>query len=398
MKRLPAMVLTALAAGTALSACSYDLDRLRGDAALDMRVPDADDAPDVPDKLDGFDGSDGLDVPDVRDDGDELNVCTSRPAPTATEIGTRIGGSLVIAGDTLGAPSRLTPPTLGPDCPLDYSSPSPERVYRYVVEEGPTLYATTDAPPCAGIYDTIVYVRTSCEGDRGTTLACNDDDRVLSGCGCTDACPGLASGTMVEGLRPGQVVYVVVDGYGGRAGRFRLSLTENAARHVPPPGTSASYALADRCGCPGATDATVDALSFPAPGDTVVGSSSSVLSQPGDRLTGLRRLPFWRIAGVALETQLERNDLLQDTRCVDTRALVDLLIDNVVVHSFEVTPRTRTDRPLRVAYQGFAPRLVTTSSPVAISLRLREILPSGCGSIQFARTAPGGTLTLLGGT
>lgn len=396
-------VASVLAAG-----CSYDLNRLRGRRDASSEVLDGDsrtdvtteDVTDVTTAMDTPEVPDAIDVLDITDsrDSENLTVCTSRPAPNAVDVGTRIGSSLVISSDTTGAPSLLTPPTFGSDCSGNYSMfPSPERVYRYVVEQGPQLYATTDAPPCAGVFDTIVYIQTSCESQRGTVLACDDDDRVLTNCDCTaDACPSLASSAVADGLMPGQVVYIVVDGYQGRAGRFRLTLTENAAINAPFPAPGGSYMLADRCGCPGSLDTTVRTVPFPTAGDMVTSTTSPLLSQPGDRLTGMRTLPLSRIAGVALETRLARNALMLDTRCMNTQATIDLLINNTVVHSFVVTARTPTTVPLRVAYQTIAPLMVPTTMAVPVSLRLREIVPPNCGGVEFERTSPGGTLTLLG--
>lgn len=399
-------LLALVAALVAAPACRYDLDRLRGtrDATMPEDAPgDVADAMDIldavadaPDADADTDAREPVDAPDVP----EPIPCTSRPAPNAVDVGTRIGPSLVISADTVGAPSMLTPPTFGSGCPLDYSaSPSPERVYRYVVERGPQLYATTDAPSCAGVFDTIVSIRTSCEQGRGQTLACDDDDAVISGCTCgSEGCPSLASSAIATGLVPGQVVYVVVDGYANRAGRFRLVLTENAGANVPPPPPSPSYLRADRCGCPGAMDTAVVSVPFPSAGDTVSGSSTTRLQQPGDQLSGTRRLSLSRVAGAALEFRLVRNDLVTDTRCIDTRAVLDLLVANTVVHSFEVRADAPTAVPLRAAYQTVAPFALPVGVAVSLGLRLREIVPAGCGSIEIERGAPGGTLTLLGGS
>ena len=385
--RALALLATMLAGG-----CRYDLSRLRGhDATVDESVSD-----DVVNPVDATDILDAISPPDAHDVPDALmTTCTSRPTPNPADVGTRIGASLVLSGDTTGALSLLTPPTIGDNCTLDYSlEPSPEIVYRYVVEHGPRLYATTDAPACTGVFDTIVYARTSCEMSSGTVLACNDDDMVINGCSsCPNPCPRLASSTMIDNLFPGQVIFIVVDGYMRQAGRFRLVLTENAALNAP----FASFGQqVDRCGCPDALDSNTINVAFPAPGDAVVSATGGTrMSQTGDRLTGMRRLTFSHIAGVALDMRLASNGLLNDARCQSTRATVELYINNVIVHAFNIDARAAANAPFRVAYQTFLPIVVPTGFAVQITLRLREIVPANCGSIEFDRTVPG-TLTLLG--
>jgi hypothetical protein len=372
----------ALATGllvVASMACSYDVDRLR---PPDGGVRDVD-------PIDG----------DV-DPGDAATTCTSRSAMDPLAIGRRIGPSIVLAGDTFTSPtSTLTPPAVaGSDCnPGTSTEVAPEWVYRYVVERGPTLYATTDAPSCEGVYDSILYVRTTCEQTTGRALACSDDDHVLSGCACAmpTMCPGLASGVMATGLTAGQVVYVVVDGFAGRAGRFRLVLTENAAANAPPP-TTAPGGVADRCHCHDpSVDTEVATVPFPNETDAASGAMAPLLVNPNDAVVGSRRSPFSRIAGVALEMTLRRIVTTGDGGCAAARATFDLTIGDRVMHSFAVTASTVTMQPMRVAFQTFAPVTLSTSVDLPIAVRLRDVTPAGCLGVEIDRTQPG-TLTLLG--
>jgi hypothetical protein len=160
---------------------------------------------------------------------------------------------------------------------------------------------------------------------------------------------------------------------------------------------SADLALnpADRCMCPESTDANTSTVAFPTGGDTYSGSSTTRLAVAGDRLGGTHPLPYSRIAGVAMETRLLNNNLTADSRCVNTTATFDLLINNRAVHAFAITPRTPTTVPLRVAYQTFAPITVPTTG-ATIALRLRSISPAGCGSVEFDRTTLLNNLTVLG--
>lgn len=380
-----------LVCALALPACSYDLDALRG--LRDVRGTDAADAIAALDVAD----AEGTDADADAGEFDAGNQCTTRVVSDPRTDGTAVGASLVITSSTRFQTSRLTPPTLAPGCNLNYSDrPSPERVFRYVVESGPTLHATTDAPWSETSFDTIVYIRTSCEQDTGEVLVCNDDDRVLDACACSmgmENCPRLDSSAIAEGLSPGQVVYVVVDGYAGRAGSFRLVLTENALHNAPPP--SSGLSTADRCASPSSLDTQLGTVRFPQPDDTVTSSAAPRLAMPGDRLSGNRMMPFVSISGAALEFRLAANNLGGDGGCADARATLDLLANNVVIHSFYVTPRTPVGTPVRVAYQTFGALSLTPSTPVQVSLRLREIAPAGCGSITVDTNAAG-TLTLVG--
>lgn len=386
------------------SGCAFDLERLRGpreggadvvtDADLDVPVTDdlADVvAPDVtpPDVV--------MDVP--GEDHVEPPTCNTVPVIDPTPLAARIGPSMVINNSTMLAPSTVNPPTLPPGCSGSYSdAPAPERVFRYTMSSrGGRLYATTDAPACAGVFDTIVYVRSSCELDAGTVLACNDDDNVLASCVCdATACPSLASGVSATDLVPGQTVYVVVDGYRGHAGLFRLVLTENAARNEPPPDALSGLLRADRCGCPDSLDTAVWPVSFPSSADAVTGSSTTLLAQPGDRLSGLHRVSFSSVGGVALETVVARNTLGTTPICRDARATFDLLVNNTVVHSFSLGAEATAGTPVAVALQTFASLHVSTTVDIPIAIRLRSVSPTGCsGGIEFDRASPG-TLSLLG--
>lgn len=378
-------------AALATSACSYDLTRLRGhdvsgtdassDVALDVTIEDGADADDVPI------------APDVTDDTpiDAPIVCTSRTAPLVSDIATMVGGTLRVTSDTTGEQSLLTPPrTAG--CMFDAtSSPAPEKVFRYVVQQGPRLYVNTDAADCAGVFDTVLYARTSCEQSAGEDVDCNDDDHVLQSCSGNAR---LSSGLLFDNLVPGQTLFLVVDGYGGNAGQFRLNVTENGLLNAAP---SIDFNLtpADLCSCPGSLDNQQRAVMFPASGDLMRNSSGSTitaLNRGGDRLVGMHSTGFSNVAGTALEFRLAANTL-----CPGASAIVDLLIGGHATGAFYVDSNARVNAPLRMALQTFR-TLTVTATNTQIELRLRSVSNNTCGmmpGLRFDLTMPG-TLTLLG--
>ena len=368
---------------SASAACSYDLDRLRGhpDGSID------DQGDDITDDTGNTDE-------DVIPPVDAPPVCTSRsmPAANVSAAGSLIGGTWTIQGSTQFDQSLLTPPTIA-GCPIDYSmGPTNEHVYAYTVVQGPRLFATTDAPPCSGLgaFDTVLYARSSCD-PAGINYQCDDDDHNLSTCG---AQVGLSSQILLDHLSPGDVVYLVVDGYMGNSGSFRLNVTENGLLNALPNTTLVNPER--RCGCPSSTDNMIQAVGFPTSSDVMRdGSMNPVthLAQPGDRLVGTHPLPFLSIAGVTLEFQLTENSL-----CATGQATFDLLIEGQQVDSFIIDGGAQIGTQLRASLQTFG-RISRSfqGSPTSIELRLRDF-GAGCrGSFQFDTTTNAGTLTLLGG-
>jgi hypothetical protein len=96
------------------------------------------------------------------------------------------------------------------------SNGSPEKVYRWT----PTTSGTAVIETCGAQtnYDTVVYVS---EGACGApVLACVDD-----AVGCTTSSGNDRGSRLTPTVTAGQTYYVVVDGYDGTAGSFRLSVT-----------------------------------------------------------------------------------------------------------------------------------------------------------------------------
>jgi hypothetical protein len=97
---------------------------------------------------------------------------------------------------------------------------APERVYRWIpANSGPAQIQTCGTGTS---YDTVVSLRQgTCTGTEGT---CNDD---TVGCGVADGSANASKhGSRINPvLTAGQTYYIVVDGYGGHSGTFRLTVT-----------------------------------------------------------------------------------------------------------------------------------------------------------------------------
>jgi YVTN family beta-propeller protein len=102
---------------------------------------------------------------------------------------------------------------------------SPEQVFQWT----PTRSGVATIETCSAtqtLYDTVLYLRqTPCS--TGTQLACNDD---LSGCATGDgtANAGFHGSRVTPTVAAGQTYFIVVDGYNGKGGAFRLNV-------IPPP-------------------------------------------------------------------------------------------------------------------------------------------------------------------
>ena len=67
----------------------------------------------------------------------------------------------------------------------------------------------------ATVFDTILYFRTGDCWDTSPELTCNDDS----------ACPTFARASRVTATLPKGLSFVVIDGYDGAAGAYRLNVT-----------------------------------------------------------------------------------------------------------------------------------------------------------------------------
>ena len=121
--------------------------------------------------------------------------------PIEADVSSALDGA-AISGDTTSAPDNHAP-----DC----SSPgSPDLVYTYTQAVTGSVVASTISGATA--YDTVLYVRDNCF-DPNATIVCNDD---------ANEAYQAEVGWMAEG---GTTYYIIVDGYGGEAGAFQLTLS-----------------------------------------------------------------------------------------------------------------------------------------------------------------------------
>ncbi len=141
----------------------------------------------------------------------DTRVCSSAARACVAPIdlnveGTRTGNTFTIIGSTIGMPATETG-----RCGGDASG-SPEIAYAFVAPVSGPVTITTNFPET--VFDTIVYVRSSCDGIE---LACNDDISATAG-------PSRLTMTMTAGQR----AIIFVDGWalrGPAQGYFKLQLS-----------------------------------------------------------------------------------------------------------------------------------------------------------------------------
>jgi hypothetical protein len=144
-----------------------------------------------------------------------------------TNLGSTVPQS--VNGTTLGGVNVLTP-----SCSEEGS---PERAYSFTAPEAGAYAFDTSG----SVHDTVVYVlEASCEGEE---LACNDDFGTNN-----------RQSRAIVSLTQGQTVVAVVDGYGGAADDFVLTVEradETPAGNccVPHEGTGCSVEAVQACVC-----------------------------------------------------------------------------------------------------------------------------------------------------
>jgi hypothetical protein len=459
------MLLVALGA----SACSYDLDILRGrDASVDTpaesAAPDRP-APDVPPPdaapLDaatdvarpdaaGMDAdapaidAPTMDVarPDVTPDNPSVDVSPADvvadltrpdvapdlPSPdvapdVAPDAATRepvIGlcsltgvervtpgpqGVTVIEGTTVGAlPNALTMA-----CTSGISTAS-TRIYRYEVQSGSRLVASTNTGRC-NTHDTVLAAYFSCEsGGRpvGSALtSCNDDDR-NNLCGACSGGPGVSNGCGIvlstltlDNLVPRDVIYFAVANYAGvgatSPGPFRLTIAENGLRPIPTPGRTEPIPGAPQCLCPSAPTPPFSngMVSFPSSFD------SGSLASGTRTLVGTRPAPLARAVGVSARLALSRFSVNTSGACAvpgdEPRAALDLVVGTSVVATVSLSASVARSGFVTIPYVAFALMSLTPGADLALQYRIRPVAPldPSCFSLDVD-PAGGSTVTLYG--
>jgi hypothetical protein len=152
-----------------------------------------------------------------------LAVCVLALWLVAAAWGQQGGDTLATATPILALPFDATGTTVGfnddydETCPYSGST-SPDVVY--ALNPGQDLRARISLCHAETDYDTKLYVYAGHE-THGFPYACNDD-----------YCD-LASELTDVALTSGQIYYIVIDGYGGQAGTYRLTATEIVPETCP---------------------------------------------------------------------------------------------------------------------------------------------------------------------
>ena len=410
-----ATTLLSLVALAALG-CTYDYDRIRDpdafvdrapprvDAVAEAATPDTSapdtPAPDVP-------VADVLDVPPAMDVQPDLvvmdvppDIPTRPPRTGACDLpgvttlapgpATSVGSSLVVTGSTVTArdanarTTRLRPlVATSAGCANVSDTPTVTRIFRYTVQSGPRVVATTNTGACSyvggavGGFDTVLYALPSCDmAGRMAALACSDDDNVTLCRACAtprEGCRNLQSTVEIANQAPGDVIYFVVDEYMA-TGNFTLAVAENGLYPAMPPASPpVGTSIAPRCSCattaPVTTTQTVpfpnvsDAVSFTAAGQSVRET----------RVTTLRAF-----TGVAATLRFRAVTFTLDGDCrnaVPTMTF-DLFVNNVLTASFVVTPTTRVGVPVALLYTASSPIPRAAAGNTTLELRVRDITPN----------------------
>ncbi|HTN85551.1 MAG TPA: MXAN_6577-like cysteine-rich protein [Sorangium sp.] len=116
---------------------------------------------------------------------------------TAIDLGSEL--PLTRTGSTAGQPNSVTPSCTS-------GSTAPEMVFTYTAPAEDSYVIDT----IGSTFDTVVHVHTG--GCGGATLLCNDDGG------------GSGPSRLTVALTAGQVITIVVDGYGGASGNFTLNI------------------------------------------------------------------------------------------------------------------------------------------------------------------------------
>ncbi len=408
----------ALAPAAALlcAACSYDLDVLRGrDAGPDARRPDASGdvaAPDVapPDVAPDRPAPD-VAPPDAGPSRDaSMGSCMGHDAAMlngATPGVVSADGVLTVTGNTVGGGAAIA------GCHDQSSTAMSTRVYRYVVQSGPRLVATTNTGLCgagmAAAHDTILgaYFDCNANGLVPGPRSCVDDDNVnvclgMSSCaGNTELGCNIAFSTLeLSGLTRGDVVYLAVSSYPMAGlqsrGPFRLSVAENGLPPAAPPtmGTPA----ANRCVCPSSTMPPAmwasRAVEFPRAGATnqLGADSRSVFAT---RPAGLTQV--WGLSGVLRLSQYSVSTAGPCGVSGGALAALDVIVGTVVVASVTLGVYVGEPGTVTIPFTTFTPITFMPGAEPLFQYRIRNVQPANatCVTLNVDLAAPN-TLTLYG--
>lgn len=404
------------------AACRYDLDLLRGrDAGPDARPPDGT-PPDAtaPD----------LFVMDVRadrppSDATMIDAAPSRDASMGACMGRDViplapdapgvlasNGVLTVQGNTTGGEATI------PGCLEPRTIPSSTRVYRYVVQTGPRVVATTNTGLCGmaatGAHDTILsaFFNCSASGLVPDSRSCNDDDEV-NVCDGMTACSdntslgcGIKFSTLeLSRLLPGDVVYFAVSSYMDSPilrGPFRLSVAENGLSPAAPPTRSTDGSPqvlpTDRCACSPSTPPfegwASSQIRFPNTTD------SNQLMGTARIVVGQRPIEFSRVWGLSASFRLSAFNVSTTGDCAvsgGAKAALDVILGTRVVASVSLGIYVGAAGTVTIPFTSFAPISFTPGSTPQIQYQLRNVQPADttCVTLNIDTNAPN-TLTLYG--
>lgn len=414
------MRVAALAAGAALgvAACSYDLDLLRGrDGGADVarvdvpvaEMPTIDAAP-PPDRV-------APDVPvDVRPARDaSMGACMSH-TPVNLAMGTAgvvtSSGVATVEGNTNGGGATIVECTN----PSTTTLANTTRVYRYVVQTGPRLVATTNTGLCtsgaAGYHDTVLAAYFNCApgGQVSTGRSCNDDDseNLCEGMTTCSSNTNLGCGTTfstleLSSLVPGDVIYFAVSSLNymtATAGTFRLSVAENGLSPAAPPvsGGDAGAPAANRCVCPPATTPfpmwASRPIDFPRATDQnqLMSASRSVFS---NRAVGLSQV--WGLSGSLRLSVFNVATMDPCSVSGGAKAALDITVGAAVVASFSLGAYVGQASTIAIPFTSFSPIPFAAGAATTIQYRIRNVDPAeaACVTVNIDLNAPN-TLTLYG--
>jgi len=406
----------ALAAGAALgvAACSYDLDLLRGrDGGVDVprvdtpvaEMPTIDMTP-PPDRV----------APDVTADvrparDASTGACTGH-TPVNLAMGTAgvvsTGGVTTVEGNTSGGGATIVECTN----PTTTTLANTTRVYRYVVQSGPRIVATTNTGLCtsgaAGYHDTVLAAYFNCApgGQVSGARGCNDDDSANLCEGMTTCnsntnvgCGTTFSSLELSGLVPGDVIYFAVSSLNymtATSGPFRLSVAENGLSPAAPP--TGMPAAANRCVCPPPTTPfpmwASRAIDFPRATDQnqLMSASRSVF---GNRTVGLGQV--WGLSGSLRLSAFNVTTMEPCSVSGGAKAALDITVGAAVVASFSLSAYVGQASTIAIPFTSFSPLPFAAGAAPTIQYHIRNVEPAeaACVTINIDLAAPN-SLTLYG--
>jgi hypothetical protein len=316
-------------------------------------------------------------------------------------------GVLTVTGTTVGGEAAIA------GCHEAASTTMSTRVYRYVVQNGPRLVATTNTGLCgagmAAAHDTILgaYLDCNANGLVPGPRSCVDDDNVnvclgMSSCaGNTELGCNIAFSTLeLSGLTRGDVVYLAVSSYPMAGlqsrGPFRLSVAENGLPPAAPP--TAGRPVSSRCACPTTTAPpamwATRAIEFPRTGaaNQLGSMTPNVFAMLPVGLTQV-----WGVSGVLRLSQFSVSTAGPCGVSGGALAALDVILGTAVVASVTLGVYVGEPGTVTIPFTTFAPISFVAGAVPQFQYSIRNVQPANatCVSLNVDLAAPN-TLTLYG--